>query len=133
MVPPKYKFYVGKLDRSMYLSSNWGIDNAGEFVSESGKYSYGLSSLTKGASLLVNMQSLDSYNSVFFYDSSQKLISRVSLAAYNNQIIIPPSNAKYWAIRFTTADANFALKRQTKFIYWMQPVNPSYKELNKKY
>lgn len=134
MIPPKYKFYVGKLDRHMYLSSNSGIDNAGEFVNESGKYSsYGLGSLTKGASLLVNMQSLDSYNSVFFYDSSQKLISRVSLAAYNNQIIIPPSNAKYWAIRFTTADANFALKRQTKFIYWVQPVNPHYKELNKKY
>lgn len=133
MVPPKYKFYVGKLDRYMYLSSNLGIDNAGEFVNESGKYSYGLGSLTKGASLLVNMQSLDSYNSVFFYDSSQKLISRVSLAAYNNQIIIPPSNAKYWAIRFTTADANFALKRQTNFIYWAQSVSPHYKELNKKY
>ena len=133
MIPPKYKFYVGKLDRYMYLSSNLGIDNAGEFVNESGKYSYGLGSLTKGASLLVNMQSLDSYNSVFFYDSLQKLISRVSLAAYNNQIITPPSNAEYWAIRFTTADANFALKRQTKFIYWMQPVNPHYKELNKKY
>lgn len=133
MVPPKYKFYVGKLDRYMYLSSNLGIDNAGEFVNESGKYSYGLSSLTKGASLLVNMQSLDSYNSVFFYDSSQKLISRVSLAAYNNQIIIPPSNAKYWAIRFTTADTNFALKRQTNFIYWAQSVSPHYKELNKKY
>lgn len=133
MVPPKYKFYVGKLDRYMYLSSNLGIDNAGEFVNESGKYSYGLGSLTKGASLLVNMRSLDSYNSVFFYDSSQKLISRVSLAAYNNQIIIPPSNAKYWAIRFTTADANFALKRQTNFIYWMQSVSPHYKELNKKY
>lgn len=133
MIPPKYKFYVGKLDRYMYLSSNLGIDNAGEFVNESGKYSYGLGSLTKGASLLVNMQSLDSYNSVFFYDSSQKLISRVSLAAYNNQIIIPPSNAKYWAVRFTTADANFALKRQSEFIYWMQSVNPHYKELNKKY
>lgn len=133
MVPPKYKFYVGKLDGFMYLSSNLGIDNAGEFVNESGKYSYGLGSLTKGASLLVNMRSLDSYNSVFFYDSSQKLISRVSLAAYNNQIIIPPSNAKYWAIRFTTADANFAFKRQTKFIYWVQSVNPHYKELNKKY
>lgn len=133
MVPPKYKFYVGKLDRYMYLSSNLGIDNAGEFVNESGKYSYRLGSLTKGASLFVNMQSLDSYNSVFFYDSSQKLISRVSLAAYNNQIIIPPSNAKYWAIRFTIADANFALKRQTEFIYWVQSVNPHYKELNKKY
>lgn len=133
MIPPKYKFYVGKLDRYMYLSSSVGINNAGEFVNESGKYSYGLGSLTKGASLLVNMQSLDSYNSVFFYDSSQKLISRVSLAAYNNQIIIPPSNAKYWAIRFTIADANFALKRQTKFIYWTQSVNPHYKELNKKY
>ena len=133
MVPPKYKFYVGKLDRYINLSSNLGIDNAGEFVNEYGKYSYGLGSLTKGASLLVNMRSLDSYNSVFFYDSSQKLISRVSLAAYNNQIIIPPSNAKYWAIRFTTADANFALKRQTKFIYWVQSVNPHYKELNKKY
>ena len=133
MVPPKYKFYVGKLDRYMYLSSNVGIDNTGEVVNESGKYSYGLSSLTKGALLLVNMQSLDSYNSVFFYDNSRKLISRVSLAAYNNQIIIPPSNAKYWAIRFTTADANFALKRQTKFIYWMQSVDPHYKELNKKY
>lgn len=133
MVPPKYKFYVGKLDRYMYLSGSVGINDAGEFVNESGKYSYGLGSLTKKASLLVNMQSLDSYNSVFFYDSSQKLISRVSLAAYNNQIITPPSNAEYWAIRFTTADANFALKRQTNFIYWMQSVSPHYKELNKKY
>ena len=133
MIPPKYNFYVGKLDRFMYLSSYTGIDNSGEFVSESGKYAYGLSSLTKGASLFVNMQSLNSYNAVFFYDSSQAFISYKSLASYNNQIITPPANAKYWAIRFTTADANFALKKNTKFIYWVQPVKPHYKELNKKY
>lgn len=133
MIPPKYKFYVGKLDMDIYLSSGIGINNAGEFVNESGKYSYGFSSLTEGTLLLVNMLTLDSYNSVFFYDSSYELISRISLAIRNNQIIIPPSDAKYWAIRFTEADANFALKRQTKFIYRMQSVDPHYKELNKKY
>lgn len=133
MIPPKYNFYVGKLGRFMYLSSYTGIDNSGEFTSEYGKYAYGLSSLTAGASMFVNMQSLDSYNAVFFYDSSRAFISYKSLASYNNQIITPPTNAKYWAVRFTTADANFALKKNTKFIYWVQPVKPHYKELNKKY
>lgn len=133
MIPPKYNFYIGKLDRFMYLSSYVGINNSGEFVSESDKCASGLSALTEGASLFVNMQSLDSYNAVFFYDSSRTFISYKSLTGYNNQTITPPANAKYWAVRFTTADANFVLKKNTKFIYWVQPVKPHYKELNKKY
>ena len=47
MIPPKYNFYVGAANRNIYFSSGTGINNSGEFVSESGKYSYGLSSLNE--------------------------------------------------------------------------------------
>ena len=132
MIPPKYNFYVGA-NRNIYFSSGTGINNSGEFVSESGKYSYGLSSLNENKLIFVNLISVNSYNAIFFYDSSRNFISYKALMSNNNTVITPPSNAKYYAFRFTNADANFMAKKDTNFVYFIESVNPHYKELNKKY
>lgn len=133
MIPPKYNFYVGAANRNIHFSSGTGINNSGEFVSESGKYSYGLSSLNENKLILVNLISVNSYNAIFFYDSSRNFISYKALMSNNNTVITPPSNAKYYAFRFTNADANFMAKKDTNFVYFIESVNPHYKELNKKY
>lgn len=133
MIPPKYNFYVGAANRNIYFSSDTGINNSGEFVSESGKYSYGLSSLNENKLIFVNLISVNSYNTIFFYDSSRNFISYKALISNNNTVITPPSNAKYCAFRFTNADANFMAKKDTNFVYFIELVNPHYKELNKKY
>lgn len=133
MIPPKYNFYVGAANRNIYFSSGTGINNSGEFVSESGKYSYGLSSLNENKLIFVNLISVNSYNAIFFYDSSRNFISYKALMSNNNTVITPPSNAKYYAFRFTNADANFMAKKDTNFVYFIESVNPHYKELNKKY
>lgn len=133
MIPPKYNFYVGAANRNIYFSSDTGINNLGEFVSESGKYSYGLSSLNENKLIFVNLISVNSYNAIFFYDSSRNFISYKALMSNNNTVITPPSNAKYYAFRFTNADANFMAKKDTNFVYFIESVNPHYKELNKKY
>lgn len=133
MIPPKYNFYIGAANRNIYFSTGTGINNSGEFVYESGKYSYGISSLNENKLIFVNLISVNSYNAIFFYDSSRNFISYKTLMSNNNTVITPPSNAKYYAFRFTNADANFMAKKDTNFVYFIESVNPHYKELNKKY
>lgn len=133
MIPPKYNFYIGAANVNIYISSGTGISNSGEFISESDKYSCGLSSLNENKQIFFNLVSVNSYNAIFFYDSSRNFISYKTLMDNNNTVIAPPSNAKYFAVRFTSADANFMAKKDTNFVYFIKSVNPHYKELNKKY
>lgn len=132
MIPPKYNFYIGKLNKYTYLLKDNGINDSGEIVYESGKYSYGPVYLDEQALIFIDLQSTDRYNAVFFYDDSLSLISYHSLLDYNN-VIEPPLNAKYWAIRLVSQDANFVAEKQLKFVYSVYRVNPHYKELSKKY
>lgn len=133
MIPSKYNFYIGIIKR-LYFRNNVGINDSGEFVrGESGKYSYGLSLLSEGNKFFINLISINNYNAIFFYDSSQNLISSKPLIEANNAVIEAPVDAKYWAIRFTNEDSNFEIKRNTDFVCVMNSVNPHYKELNKKY
>lgn len=133
MIPPKYNFYIGKLSTA-YLSQNTDIDNSGNIsYGVSGRYASYKNSLETGKQIFFNLISVNSYNAIFFYDKSQNFISYKTLASANNEIITPPSNAKYWAVRFTTADANFVAKKDTNFIYFVESVKPHFKDLNKKY
>lgn len=133
MVPPKYNFYIGSTS-SAYIAYGTTINSSGEFISESGKYASGLNSIVSGKPFIFfNLVSANSYNAIFFYDSSRNLISYKTLQSLNNTVIAPPSNAKYWAVRFTNADANFMSKKDIKFIYGLNTVNPHYKDLSKKY
>lgn len=133
MIPPKYNFYIGAANRIIHILTGTGISNSGEFISESDKYSYGLSSLNGNKQIFFNLVSVNNYNAIFFYDSSRNFISYKTLMGNNNTVIAPPSNAKYFAVRFTSADANFMAKKDTNFVYFIKSVNPHYKELNKKY
>ena len=136
MVPPKYNFYVGEADTYLvYLNSYASIDNSGNYSSEatSDKFASNKVALQANKLLFFNLVSLDSYNAIFFYDKDQKFISYSALASINNTVIVPPIKAKYFAVRFTTVDANFAAKKNTKFIYFTEKVEPHYKDLSKKY
>lgn len=136
MVPPKYNFYIGKADEySVYLNRNTAIDNSGNYDYEatSDKYASNKVALQTNKLIFFNLISVNSYNAIFFYDKDQNFISYKSLTSTNNTVIIPPTRAKYFAVRFTTVDANFAAKRTTSFIYFTEKVEPHYKDLNKKY
>lgn len=136
MIPPKYNFYIGEADNYLvYLNSGTSIDNSGNYSNDasSDKYAFSKIALHANKLLFFNLVSLDSYNAIFFYDKDQKFISYRILANINDTVIIPPANAKYFAARFTTADANFMAKKDTRFIYFTEKVEPHYKDLNKKY
>lgn len=134
MVPPKYNFYIGKADNYLtYFNSS--IDNSGnyDYGATSDKYASNKVALQTNKLIFFNLISVNSYNAIFFYDKDQNFISYKSLTSTNNTVIIPPTRAKYFAVRFTTVDANFAAKRTTSFIYFTEKVEPHYKDLNKKY
>lgn len=136
MILPKYNFYVGEADNYLiYLNSYASIDNSGNYSHEatSDKYAFSKTVLQANKLLFFNLISLDSYNAIFFYDKDQKFILYRTLTSINDAVIVPPVNAKYFAARFTTADANFAAKKDTRFIYFTEKVEPHYKDLNKKY
>lgn len=135
MIPPKYKFYTGETTMFTRPDSNASIDNYGNFSygAAPDMYAFNKVEMPANVQLFFNLASLNSYNCIFFYDKDQKLITRIILSHINNAVIVPPANARYFAARFTTEDANFAAKKDTKFIYFAIRVQPHYKDLNKKY
>ena len=101
MVPPRYNFYIGKLSTT-YLSQDTDIDRNGNIYhnASSGIYASPYkNSLETGKQIFFNLISYYYYNAIFFYDKNQNFISSKTLADVNNEIITPPSNAKYWAVR----------------------------------
>lgn len=135
MVPPRYNFYIGKLSTT-YLSQDTDIDRNGNIYHNASSGIYASSyknSLETGKQIFFNLISYYDYNAIFFYDKNQNFISSKTLASVNNEIITPPSNAKYWAVRFTSLDTNFVAKKDTNFIYFVESVEPHFKDLNKKY
>lgn len=135
MVPPKYNFYVGKANNGAYLTSDITIGDSGNFSYGAGSDKYATNRLTLQINecIFFNFISINSHNRIFFYDKEGAFISSKLLLNTNNTVIVPPVNAESFAVRFTTADANFAAKKDTKFIYLVEKVEPHYKDLNKKY
>lgn len=136
MIPPKYNFYIGKDNEyRIYFIENTSIDNSGNYSygATSDKYASNKTAIQINMLIFFNLISVNSYNAIFFYDKDQNFISYKPLINTNNTVIIPPTKAKYFAVRFTTVDANFAAKKDTKFIYFVEKAEPHYKDLNKKY
>jgi hypothetical protein len=132
MTSPKYIFYIGAANSGLYFNPGTGIDDNGEFISAVGKYSYGPEELVGNKLIFINLDSTeDYYNSILFYDSSESFISYEPIKGPS--IFAPPANAKYYALRFTSSDKAFMSKKDTNFVYYVQQVNPHYKELSKKY
>lgn len=133
MIPPKYNFYIGS-DFSINITYGTTINDSGQFISGPGKYASELNSIaSEKPFIFFNLISTSAYNAIFFYDSSKSFISYKRLQSLHNAVIIPPSNAKYWSVRFTNADANFESKKDTKFVYALNAITPHYKGLSKKY
>ena len=133
MIPPKYRFLIGQAS-ALDLVIGVTITDAGVFVTESGKFASGLNNISENMPyLLFDVAFTNSYNAIFFYDSSEALISYVSLSAYNGKIISVPAEAKYWGIRFTRGDSNFMDVWDKEIMYNLRDVNPHYKDLSKKY
>lgn len=134
MIPPKYNFYIGKIDKYAYLFQDADLDAQGNLLRNvPGKYASPITDLEVGKCVFFNLTSMHSHNAVFFYDRNKSFISHVSLLESNGLVITPPSGAKYWAVRFTASDANFMAKKDTNFIYFVEAVQPHFKDLSKKY
>ena len=131
MVPPKYNFYVGKLNTDVVLYQGNTIDDNGKFVGNSNAYASNTMYVNDTEAVFVNFKSLQGYNTIFFYDSNKTLLSKVSLL--NKSIISVPEKAYYFALRFATYDTNFINKKDTQFIYAVEKIEPHFKDLSKKY
>jgi hypothetical protein len=135
MIPPKYNFYVGST-ANIFFNSYQTIDSftGNIIVGNSTQYASTLNNLHDKKYIFINLISLDNSNAIFFYDETHTLIRSMSLISrLNNTVIQVPSNAVYFALRFSTNDANFVAKKNTNFVYILSTVNPHYKELSKKY
>lgn len=133
MIPPKYKFYVAKLDENVELIKGNGISSTGEIISDAIMCSSYILPLDGKKPIYVDLVSSHGYNAIFFYDGSKNFISCITLINHSGFFITPPIRAKYYAVQFTIADANFNAKRGEPFIYLVNDVRPHYKELSKKY
>ncbi len=135
MIPPKYNFYIGEADKSARFFNHRSISESGELIGGASSYKYACDKVALQANKLLffNLVSLDNFNAIFFYDKDQKFISYRALTGTNNTVIVPPIRARYFAVRFTAVDANFAAKKDTRFIYFTEKVEPHYKDLSKKY
>ena len=136
MVPPKYNFYIGTAV-DIQFTGNTTIDVNGNIVTgSSNDYAcYKIALGTKKYIFIDVISEGQSSNAIFFYSSSGSFISYIQLhSSYNGVIIKVPSNAAYYALRFSEQGSNnFAAKKNTTFVYTLLNVNPHYKELNKKY
>lgn len=131
MVPPKYNFYIGKLNTGVVLCQGNTIDNNGEFVEDSDAYASDIMDVNDAEAVFINFKTLQDYNAIFFYDSNSVLLSYTSL--FNKSIILVPEKATYFALRFAAYDSNFISKKDTQFVYTVNKVEPHFKDLNKKY
>ena len=139
MIPPKYKFYVGKIE---HISFTEGVRDlsTGEFTNNSDAYTT-LSLITVASNKLYVNYKADATHTAYisFYDKSRNYIRYQSvrnevLGAYCNELVIEiPSNVAYIAFTFTKSNTNISNVINTDFIYFLESVNPHYKELNKKY
>lgn len=137
MVPPKYNFYIGKSIKPGFYD-NMTIDDAGEYIAASGMYaSYG-ESIKDLRSMFININpagdiSIEEYRIYVHCYSGSTHIGK--LYTTGNEIINLPDNTTSIAITFYKSNTDIYIKSQTRatFIYITQPVNPHYKDLNKKY
>lgn len=133
MTPPKYNFYIGSTI-SIYFGAGMTIDSVGNIINGSStQYASSTYALDKNKSVYINLTSLDYSNAIFFYNKSKNFIGYELLNNFNNAVIQAPSDAAYFALRFSANDANFIAKKDTNFVYILSVVNPHYKDLSKKY
>lgn len=132
MIPPKYKFYVGRACTNITFTANSSIDlNTGNTIQATDAHS---SNKVKadGNAVFINLISNTGYNSICFYDSNYNYIGYEALLV-NKTVISLPSGASYFALRFSDNDSNFMAAKDTQFIHTVSSVVPHYKELSKKY
>lgn len=135
MIPPKYNFYVGSAI-SVYFNSGMTLSPTGELITgdSNNQHATNKYGLYGKKYIYLNLISLGYSNAIFFYDKLSNFISFKALGnATNNTVIQVPDKAMYFALKYTTLDANFAAKKDTNFVYTLSAVNPHYKDLSKKY
>lgn len=134
MIKPVYKFYMGSPTTTIFTQGRT-ITDAGFFTNGSNDpyTDYCTDYLTAVASkfIYVDFDSTTDLNAIFFFDESRVKISSVTFIWLKSNLIEVPKNAAYWAVRFN--DPNFEAKKNQQFIYYMNPVSPHYKNIEKKY
>ena len=137
MIPPKYNFYVGK---SVYTAiySNKTIDSTGEYISNSSRCASSSISLYSLHTVFINVNpagsvSTEAYRIYIHCYNGSTYLGKVYTAG--SEIVNLLNNTTQIAITFYKSNTDIYEKSQNDvtFIYIMQPVNPHYKDLSKKY
>lgn len=130
MIPPKYKFYIGKNIGYLSFYPNTYIDlTTGEYKNGSMYASNQIRIISN--KIYVNYRPDTKYNNYFSkYDGDGKYIGYETI---KSSILNVSNGVKYIAFVFNNANTGISGVINSDFIYNMQSVNPHYKELNKKY
>lgn len=129
MRPPKYKFYVGKRVNGIYLA------RATSTADKNGTWESSIRSLPAKSAVIVTQLCTTPFSCVYFYDSTQSVISTVLLINKRNLAITPPDEAVYYKVSFSGADIASLYTdsfHEVDFVYLAQTITPHYKELAKK-
>lgn len=130
MIPPKYKFYIGKNIGYLSFYPNTYIDlTTGEYKNGSMYASSQIRIISN--KIYVNYRPDTEYNNYFSkYDGDGKYIGYETI---KSSIMNVSNDVKYIAFVFNNANTGISGVINSDFIYNIQSVNPHYKELNKKY
>ena len=130
MIPPKYKFYIGKNIGYLSFYPNTYIDlTTGEYKNGSMYASSQIRIISN--KIYVNYRPDTEYNNYFSkYDGDGKYIGYEMI---KSSIMNVSNDVKYIAFVFNNANTGISSVINSDFIYNIQSVNPHYKELNKKY
>lgn len=130
MIPPKYKFYIGKNIGYLSFYPNKYIDlTTGEYKNGSMYASSQIRIISN--KIYVNYRPDTEYNNYFSkYDGDGKYIGYETI---KSSILNVSNDVKYIAFVFNNANTGISGVINSDFIYNIQSVNPHYKELNKKY
>lgn len=130
MIPPKYKFYIGKNIGYLSFYPNTYIDlTTGEYKDGSMYASSQIRIISN--KIYVNYRPDTEYNNYFSkYDGDGKYIGYETI---KSSILNVSNDVKYIAFVFNNANTGISGVINSDFIYNIQSVNPHYKELNKKY
>lgn len=141
MIPPKYKFYIGKgaqlnwvANRSLNtLNGTYTLDYPSDGITK--YWATDKVEIAESEELYITVSPGSSAKGerVCFYDSSENFIGYI--AVKKEGLISKPSNASYFAMDLYRYDSVIYDKKENgeDFLFKLEIVRPHYKTLNKKY
>lgn len=141
MIPPKYKFYIGKgthlnwvANRQLSpLNGTYTIDIPSDGITN--YWATDKIEIAEDEELYITVAPISNARggNICFYDASQNFIKYIDITKAG--LIPKPSNALYFAIDINRYDGAIYDKKKSNedFLFKLETVKPHYKTLNKKY